>query len=113
MSNELLNNNTIQPNNLVIIYEGHNSIKPLVIARNSILDNRYGTFDHNNIIGKQYGQKIYNRKKTNYIIVLQYNSQLWTNALTHRTQILYYADISYICYMLDIKQGDIVYEAGV
>ena len=107
-----ISSHTIQPNDLVIVYEGHNQLKSLKLCSNSILHNRYGVFDHNNIIGKPYGSKIYNRTNTSYIIILRCTSELWTLVLAHRTQIIYVADISYICYMLDLKPGSIVYESG-
>eukprot|EP00494_Astrolonche_serrata_P027136 UN27399 len=44
--------------------------------------------------------------------MLKPTPELWTDAVPHRTQILYQADISLIVFRLCIKPGDIIVESG-
>ncbi len=77
---------------------------------NGKFGNRFGTFHHRDIIGKQFGSKI--SSKNGYIYVLKPTPTLITASLPHRTQILYTADISQILLRLDIKPGSVVVETG-
>lgn len=63
-------------------------------------------------IGARYGDRVMDNKKKSWVTVLRPTPSLWTQALTHRTQILYYPDISVIVGRLGITPGDIVFESG-
>jgi tRNA (adenine57-N1/adenine58-N1)-methyltransferase len=47
-----------------------------------------------------------------WVAVLRPSPILWTLALRHRTQILYIADISLICFNLNLHPGCVVLESG-
>lgn len=111
----------IREGDLVIIWESNLKYVPLVIKRNAILSNRYGNFPHNSMIGLPFGSRVYSQKKSKFsnsmspggfVVLLKPTPELWTNALTHRTQILYLADISLICLLLNLQPGFTVVESG-
>eukprot|EP00884_Botryococcus_braunii_P019320 jgi/Botrbrau1/6071/Bobra.177_1s0011.2 len=47
-----------------------------------------------------------------YMWLLAPTPELWTRVLSHRTQILYAADIALICTQLELRPGSIVLESG-
>ena len=51
-------------------------------------------------------------EKFGELCLLRPNCELWTLALSHRTQILYDADKSLITYLLQIRPNDIIFESG-
>lgn len=98
----------------VIAYESRISMNPLVLKKGAVLGNRFGNFHHNDMIGLKLGGRVAARGKQHkgWIVLLPFAPDLWTNSLTHRTQILYQADIAYILFALDLKPGDVVFESG-
>jgi tRNA A58 N-methylase Trm61 len=52
------------------------------------------------------------KPRAGWVVVLEPTPDLWTIALSHRTQILYSADISLILLYLEVGPGSIVYESG-
>jgi tRNA (adenine57-N1/adenine58-N1)-methyltransferase len=111
---------TIKEGDLVIVWESNLKYVPLIIKRNATLSNRFGHFPHNSLIGLPYGTRVHAQKSIKgssygqggFVILLRPTPELWTNALTHRTQILYLADISMICLLLNIQPGSIIVESG-
>lgn len=62
-------------------------------------------------IGREYGTRLINSKgKSIYVVKL--TPELWTLALTHRTQVLYVADIAMVVFKLELKPGALVLETG-
>lgn len=55
----LKNNNFINENDLVLLYENYNTINPIYIKKNEIYNNKYGTFLHNDMLNKKYGSIVY------------------------------------------------------
>eukprot|EP00118_Oscarella_pearsei_P010239 m.62154 g.62154 ORF g.62154 m.62154 type:complete len:296 (+) comp35043_c0_seq7:1595-2482(+) len=97
----------------VIVYQGPSNVQAIKIERGQHIQTKFGFFPHNDMIGKPYGTKMISRtKKKGYIHLLYPTPELWTQALPHRTQILYTTDISLILLMLDIRPGSIVIESG-
>ena len=98
----------------VIAYESRMSMQPLVIKKGAVHGNRFGTFHHADMIGQPLGTKQRARGKSahGWVVLLPFAPDLWTLSLTHRTQILYQADIAYILFQLDLKPGDVVFESG-
>ena len=103
----------IKEGDSVIAYESRISMTPVVLKKGAVLGNRFGNFHHIDMIGQRMGAKIAARgKQKGWIVLLPFAPDLWTNSLTHRTQILYQADIAYILFALDLKPGDVVFESG-
>uniref|UniRef100_A0A2P2IRM4 tRNA (adenine(58)-N(1))-methyltransferase n=1 Tax=Rhizophora mucronata TaxID=61149 RepID=A0A2P2IRM4_RHIMU len=101
----------IRDGDLVIIYERHDTMKAVKVCENSVLQNRFGVFKHSDWIGKPFGSKVFSNKG-GYVYLLAPTPELWTLVLSHRTQILYIADISFVIMYLEIVPGCLVLESG-
>lgn len=100
------------PGGITMIYENFTSIKQLVLEPPKLLNNRYGQFTHDNIIGTPISSKVFDVKKETYIRCLSPTPELCTKSLQMRTQILYRPDICMIIGNLNVKPGSIIIEAG-
>ncbi|XP_057527390.1 uncharacterized protein LOC130806364 [Amaranthus tricolor] len=101
----------IQEGDLVIAYERHDHMKAIKVTKGSILQNRFGVFNHSHWVGKPFGSKVFSNKN-GFIYLLAPTPELWTLVLSHRTQILYIADISFVVMYLEIVPGCLVLESG-
>lgn len=104
-------NRVISNGDLVIVYERHDNMKPVTVSENSVLQNRFGVFKHSDWIGKPFGSKVFSNKG-GFVYLLAPTPELWTSVLSHRTQILYIADISFVIMYLEIVPGCLVLESG-
>ncbi|PIN21838.1 tRNA(1-methyladenosine) methyltransferase, subunit GCD14 [Handroanthus impetiginosus] len=104
-------NRRIMDGDLVIAYERYDSMKPVKVSENGVLQNRFGVFKHSDWIGKPFGSKVFS-SKGGFIYLLAPTPELWTLVLSHRTQILYIADISFVVTYLEIVPGCVVLESG-
>ncbi|KAJ3318587.1 tRNA (adenine(58)-N(1))-methyltransferase catalytic subunit trmt61a [Boothiomyces sp. JEL0866] len=98
-----------------IIQEGDinpSDMKAFQVKKDQVFANKFGSFEHNKVIGKQYGEKMASKNNTGFIYLLYPTPELWTLALPHRTQILYQPDISLVTNMLNLQPGSIMIEAG-
>ena len=100
----------IREGHLVFIYVSHKSIFPQEIARGKVFQSKFGALRHDDVVGKLYGSKFQCPK--GYVFILKATPELWTVSLPHRTQIMYFADISLVTSSLEIRPGSIVAEAG-
>jgi tRNA (adenine57-N1/adenine58-N1)-methyltransferase len=66
---------------LVIVYERHDSLDHFYLSDNAIFNNKFGTFHHNDMIGKPFGTKIQSRSTPGWIYVLEPTPELWSNAV--------------------------------
>ncbi|KAJ3030189.1 UNVERIFIED_CONTAM: tRNA (adenine(58)-N(1))-methyltransferase catalytic subunit trmt61a [Siphonaria sp. JEL0065] len=105
-------NKTIQDGDIVIAYVNPLDMQAIKIVKDGSLNNKYGAFHHNNIIGKPFGTRIVSQKGNGHMTFLHPTPELWTQTLPHRTQILYMPDIALISSLLDLKPGAIVVESG-
>ncbi|KAK2952304.1 putative tRNA methyltransferase complex GCD14 subunit [Blattamonas nauphoetae] len=103
---------TVQEGDQVIVYEGPSKMNCITITKGGSHQNRFGLFDHDDMIGKAYGSKAYSRKGQCYIHLLRPNPELFAIVQEKRTQVLYQADISMIIQGLNILPGKIVLESG-
>ncbi|KAF8037573.1 hypothetical protein BT93_B0454 [Corymbia citriodora subsp. variegata] len=110
-SKKLSFNKLIADGDLVIVYEKHDTMKAVNVCEGSIFQNRFGVFKHSDWIGKPFGSKVYSNK-SGYVYLLAPSPELWTLVLSHRTQILYIADISFVIMYLEIVPGCLVLESG-
>eukprot|EP00057_Strongylocentrotus_purpuratus_P002886 XP_003725443.1 PREDICTED: tRNA (adenine(58)-N(1))-methyltransferase catalytic subunit TRMT61A isoform X1 [Strongylocentrotus purpuratus] len=102
----------VRPNDKVIIFLGHDSMMPLKMVMGSTSQTKYGALRHSEIIGKRYGSKLSTVGGKGWVYVLHPTPELWTVNLPHRTQVLYFPDISLLTIELELKPGSIVVEAG-
>ncbi|KAJ0979765.1 hypothetical protein J5N97_015239 [Dioscorea zingiberensis] len=101
----------IEDGDLVIVYERHDNMKAVKVKKGSELQNRFGVFKHSDWIGKPLGSKVLSNKG-GFVYILAPTPELWTCVLSHRTQILYIADISFVISYLEIIPGCLVLESG-
>lgn len=101
----------IRDGDLVIVYERHDIMKAVKVCESSVFQNRFGVFKHSDWIGKPFGSKVFN-SKGRFVYLLAPTPELWTLVLSHRTQILYLADISFVIMYLEIVPGCVVLESG-
>ncbi|RDX93821.1 tRNA (adenine(58)-N(1))-methyltransferase catalytic subunit TRMT61A, partial [Mucuna pruriens] len=104
-------NRSIGNGDLVIVYERHDNMKAVTVSEGSVLQNRFGVFKHSDWIGKPFGSKVFSNK-SGFVYLLAPTPELWTLVLSHRTQILYIADISFVVMYLEIVPGCLVLESG-
>ena len=97
---------------LVIIYENGDSVKYFTLEKGKKIQNKYGTFSHDEIFGKNYGCKIYNQDNTKFISILSFVPNIWERCINRMTQILFNPDISLIMVLLNLSQSSIIYESG-
>ncbi|PCH40266.1 tRNA methyltransferase complex GCD14 subunit [Wolfiporia cocos MD-104 SS10] len=102
----------IAAGDVVIVWMTRDLVQPMVITPGQELNNRFGVYRHSDLVGVPYGSKIGSRNGKGFIHILRPTPELWTLALPHRTQILYLADIAFVCSWLNIKPGSRVIEAG-
>ncbi|SCV03661.1 LANO_0G05490g1_1 [Lachancea nothofagi CBS 11611] len=106
----------IQAGDLVLIWISRDNIKPVTIATGATFNTRYGSFPHDDMIGKPFGSQIAVRtrgsNKFGFVHVLQPTAELWTLSLPHRTQIVYTPDSSYIMQRMQCSPHSRVIEAG-
>ncbi|GER43119.1 tRNA (adenine(58)-N(1))-methyltransferasecatalytic subunit TRM61 [Striga asiatica] len=101
-------NRCIHEGYLVIVYERHDVMKPVKVSGDGVFQNRFGVFKHGDWVGKQSGSKVFSNKG-GFVYLLAPTPELWTLVLSHRTQILYIADISFIVMYLEIVPGCVVW----
>ncbi|GAB4846734.1 hypothetical protein Ancab_025742 [Ancistrocladus abbreviatus] len=101
----------IRDGDLVIVYERHDQMKPIKVTQSGVLQNRFGVFKHSDWIGKPFGSKVFSNKN-GFVYLLAPTPELWTLVLSHRTQILYVADISFVVMYLEVVPGCVVLESG-
>ncbi|KDP46440.1 hypothetical protein JCGZ_10280 [Jatropha curcas] len=86
-------------------------MKAIKVCETSTLQNRFGMFKHSDWIGKRFGSKVFSNKG-GFVYLLAPTPELWTLVLSHRTQILYIADISFIITYFELVPGCLVLESG-
>ncbi|XP_040934591.1 tRNA (adenine(58)-N(1))-methyltransferase catalytic subunit TRMT61A [Gossypium hirsutum] len=104
-------NHCIRDGDFFIVYERHDTMKAVKVCENSVLQIRFGVFKHSDWIGKPFGSIIFSNRG-GFVYVLASTPELWTLVLSHRTQILYIADISFVIMYLEVVQGCLVLESG-
>ncbi|BGP35675.1 tRNA (adenine-N(1)-)-methyltransferase catalytic subunit trm61 [Rhodotorula toruloides] len=103
---------TIRTGDWIIVYSSRTSISSEHVQPGEEIQSRYGCFRHNDMLGKPWGTKLASTNGRGFVFLLKPTPELWTQALPHRTQILYLPDIAFITSYLDIKPGSRAIEAG-
>lgn len=101
----------IEDGDLVMVFINRKKIKSIKIKAGEKLSTRYGIYEHNEMIGKRYGDQMIDEKK-GFIFLLSPTVELWSNSLKFRTQIVYLPDASYIVQRLELNERLRVIEAG-
>ncbi|ESL07408.1 tRNA (adenine-N(1)-)-methyltransferase [Trypanosoma rangeli SC58] len=103
----------------VLLLRGHFNLTPLVLRRGGLLHCKEGKFRHDDIIGQPLGTRVTGQSNIKgdtsrppSLLVLQNSADLWTQAVPHRTQIIYDTDIAVIIFNLRLGPGCRVAEAG-
>ncbi|KAL8138095.1 hypothetical protein V2J09_004096 [Rumex salicifolius] len=107
----LTNHRRIREGDLVIVYERDDRMKPVKVASGSVYQNRFGSFNHSDWVGKPFGSRVFSNLNK-FVYLLFPTPELWTSVLSHRTQILYLADISFVVMYLEVVPGCLVLESG-
>lgn len=95
-----------------LVFENKDSIKIIVLEKGKIFGNSFGQFKHDDMINRNFGDRIYNIKKDKYFVLILFLTNLYEKCLTRLTQILFNPDISLILSLLNIHKNSIVYESG-
>jgi tRNA (adenine57-N1/adenine58-N1)-methyltransferase len=106
----------------VVVFIGYDSpLKVIIVKRGELFSSREGFFPHDRMIGLPYGGRVLGRHRDRsrstsipapYLTLLRNTPELWTQALPHRTQIIYHTDISVVVAKLRLRPGCVVLEAG-
>jgi tRNA (adenine57-N1/adenine58-N1)-methyltransferase len=101
----------IKAGDTIIVYQSHTKKSALKIEPGACFTNAFGTFHHDDFIGKPFGYKVYS-SKGGWIALLKLTPELWRQSFTIRTQILFHTDVSQIIFRLHVQPGSVVVESG-
>ena len=102
----------MQFSSMVVLCIGYNNLKLILLEPAGYIDTTRGRFLHDTFIGKKFGIKIWSQNDKGYGYALRPDPHLFSLSLNHKTQILFQADISMVLHLLNLKQGDTVFESG-
>ncbi|KAJ2099764.1 tRNA (adenine-N(1)-)-methyltransferase catalytic subunit trm61 [Coemansia sp. S100] len=102
----------IEDGDLVVVYLNPENMLTATVKTGGVLNNKYGSFRHDDMIGLKYGSMVKSHDGKGFVYLLHPTPALWTQVVPHRTQILYLPDISFISMYLDLKPGKVVLESG-
>ncbi|CAN6227627.1 unnamed protein product [Urochloa humidicola] len=121
-AHKLTSQRRIAEGDTVVVYERHDAMRAVAVRAGGVLHNRFGVFRHDDWIGLPFGSKVFaasggggGRGKGGgggFVHLLAPTPELWTLVLSHRTQILYIADISLVVAYLELVPGCVVLESG-
>lgn len=107
---------------LIIVQEKYNALAPVKLKAGAYLNNRYGRFAHDDIIGHPLGRRWEakahpgagsgTQQCAGFVHALSPTPELWSLAMLHRTQIVYPHDAAIISLFLDLRPGNVLIEAG-
>lgn len=97
---------------LVMIYLGHEKVTHIFLDPCVEFENRFGVFSHRAFLGSKWGSKILAKNGTGWVLALAPSPELWSMAVTHRTQIVQTTDLAMITFELGLRDGKVLMEAG-
>lgn len=101
------------PGSLVIVFLHHDDLSFVYLKPHEILNNKWGSFHHDDVLGKEFGVTWHSRAAPHgWVYALSPTPELWARALPHRTQIVHELDASMVVFMLGLKPGHVVCESG-
>ena len=96
----------------VILYSDPETLNLIRLKINGSTDNQFGKFKHEFFVGKAFGSKVMSMNNKGYLYALKVTPDFFTKTILHRTQILYFADISLVIHKLGMKNGSRIAESG-
>lgn len=119
LQNEL-QNFVCKPGDLIVVHENYTSLSTVKLRRNAFLDNRYGRFSHDDILGRPLGRRWHavrslsnkSAAPAGFIHALAPTPELMSQAMVHRTQIVYPHDTAIISTFLELAPGSVLVECG-
>lgn len=102
----------IKEKDVVIFYCDEDNIELVQLKKNNKTTNKKGTFLHNDIIGKEYGIKVYDTLTRNFIYILTRSPELIASSLKKNTQVLFEHDIAFVCLLCNAIPNKKIIEAG-
>lgn len=100
----------------IVIFHVNGELSHITLRKGVSFDTKFGRFHHDDMIGKPHGSKILTRDrrggKSGFAHIFKHTPELWSRALLHRTQILYFQDISLVVANLNLLPGSVVVESG-
>ncbi|KAM0824619.1 hypothetical protein ACQ4PT_070071 [Festuca glaucescens] len=121
-SNKPTSQRRIAVGDTVVVYERHDAMRAVTVTADGVLQNRFGVFRHADWLGRHFGSKVFSsaggggkfgrKAGGGFVHLLAPTPELWTLVLSHRTQILYIADISLVVAYLELVPGCVVLESG-
>uniref|UniRef100_A0A0D9W3G7 tRNA (adenine(58)-N(1))-methyltransferase n=1 Tax=Leersia perrieri TaxID=77586 RepID=A0A0D9W3G7_9ORYZ len=128
LSSKATSQRKISDGDTVVVYERHDAMRAITVRAGGVLQNRFGVFRHDDWIGRPFGSKVTasaaggggggrgkgggGKGGGGFVHLLAPTPELWTLVLSHRTQILYVADISLVVSYLELVPGCVVLESG-
>lgn len=107
---------------LIIVQEKYNAVTSVQLKHGEYLNNRYGRFAHDDVIGQSLGRRweamshpgvgAGTQQCAGFVHALSPTPELWSLAMLHRTQIVYPHDAAIIALHLDLRPGCTLLEAG-
>lgn len=107
--------NTMKDGDLVVVYLSLDKIDLIQLNASdtkAAYNCKFGRFPHSSFIGKVYGTQIWSLDRKGFVYALQPTSQLITETLSHRTEVIYAPDIPFIISSLELCNGCTVIESG-
>ena len=98
--------------NDTVILSDYDGLHAITVEPGESVNSRSGVFLHSDMLGREYGSKVWSHKGRSYRWALRPTPELWTLSLPHRTQILYTPSISLITTLLELIPGSCVCESG-
>ena len=111
-SPSLATHNSMKYKDDVVLYSDPEHLTLIRLSEGGFTDNQFGKFKHEFFINKSFGSKIMSLNNRGYVYALKLTPEFFTKTLLHRTQILYFPDISLIIHKLGIQKGSRVAESG-
>ncbi len=105
-------NRVMQYGDNIVVYINPQSLSLITLAEGASFDNKFGKFKHEFFVGQPFGHRISSQNNKGYVYAFKLDPTFFTKTLAHRTQILYYADISLVILRLCLAKGSIVVESG-
>ncbi len=71
----------MQDGDLIVVYERHDSMDHFYLETGKILNNKFGSFHHNDFIGSPFGSKINSKCTDGWLYALEPTPELWALAV--------------------------------